>query len=84
MGKNDKIAGNTRALSTVSGIIDGTGSLGAALGQFVVGVISKYYGWQWVFKFLLIMVSIGFLLILPILINEIRAWRNKRQVGNKV
>ena len=37
LGRNDKISGNKKALATISGIIDGTGSLGAALGQFVVG-----------------------------------------------
>jgi len=64
LGKHDKIQGNKQALATVTGIIDGTGSLGASLGQFVVGLISKYYGWTWVFKFLIIMICMSFLLIL--------------------
>ena len=28
---------NTKAVSTVTGIIDGMGSVGAAIGQFIVG-----------------------------------------------
>lgn len=30
-----------RALSTVTGIVDGTGSVGAAIGQFLIGVLSN-------------------------------------------
>ena len=84
LGKNDKIAGNTQALSTVSGIIDGTGSLGAAIGQYLVGVISKYCGWLWVFKFLLIMISMSFALVLPMLVNDIKTWRYRRSSVNSI
>ena len=78
LGRNSRIAGNTAAVSTVSGIIDGTGSLGAALGQFLVGLISKYYGWKYVFVFLNVMIALGFMLILTITIEEVRAWRKRR------
>lgn len=78
LGKHDKIQGSKQALATVSGIIDGTGSLGAALGQYIVGIISKYWGWAWVFKFLMIMICLSFLLISPIVYVEMREWRNKR------
>ena len=36
-----KVKGEGRALATVTGIIDGTGSLGAALGQYLVFVLSN-------------------------------------------
>ena len=68
LGRHSSISGNQKALATISGIIDGTGSLGAALGQILVGVISKYYGWQRVFHILFIILSASFLLLLPVLI----------------
>lgn len=35
-----------RSQSTVAGIIDGTGSLGAAFGQIIIGVSVSRWGWQ--------------------------------------
>jgi sugar phosphate permease len=42
---------HSRAISTVTGIIDGTGSLGSALGQLLVGKTSGLWGWQWGYLF---------------------------------
>lgn len=39
LGQQGPIAGNSQALGTVTGIIDGTGSVGAALGQYFVTFI---------------------------------------------
>jgi MFS transporter, OPA family, solute carrier family 37 (glycerol-3-phosphate transporter), member 3 len=38
LGKQEVLRGNERAVSTVTGIIDGTGTLGSAIGQYIVGV----------------------------------------------
>lgn len=75
LGKHEKIQGNTDALSTVAGIIDGTGSAGAAIGQYLVGVVSKIGGWMWVFYFLIILQGVSLLLILPVLIKELKLSR---------
>jgi OPA family glycerol-3-phosphate transporter-like MFS transporter 3 len=40
------LKGNQRATSTVTGIIDGTGTLGSAAGQFIIGVTQAQWGWQ--------------------------------------
>jgi sugar phosphate permease len=37
LGKQEALKGNTKAISTVTGIIDGTGTMGTAAGQFIVG-----------------------------------------------
>ena len=37
LGKQPALKGNHRAVSTVTGIIDGSGSLGTAVGLFTVG-----------------------------------------------
>ncbi len=51
-------------MGTVVGIIDGTGSLGAALGQMAIGVTEQMYGWNAVFK---LMSGMVFLSAIPLL-----------------
>lgn len=46
LGKQEALKGNQRAVSTVTGIIDGTGTMGTAAGQLIVGVTQPHYGWQ--------------------------------------
>lgn len=58
LGRQDILAGNDQALSTVTGIVDGTGSFGAAAGQVLIPVIQKHFdGWQFVFYFFIAMVN---------------------------
>merc|ERR1712071_189488 len=52
LGTHPSLNGNSAALATVTSIIDGTGSLGAALGPYLVGVISSGNDWGAVFKML--------------------------------
>ncbi|CAG5870729.1 unnamed protein product [Menidia menidia] len=52
LGTHESLRGNSRALSTVTAIIDGTGSIGAALGPLLAGVISPT-GWNNVFYMLI-------------------------------
>lgn len=41
LGTHESIRGNAAALSTVTGIVDGTGSIGAALVQYLVGYLAN-------------------------------------------
>jgi OPA family glycerol-3-phosphate transporter-like MFS transporter 3 len=43
LGRSPTIAGNAKALSTVTGVVDGTGSVGAALGQLLVRTVEQSY-----------------------------------------
>uniref|UniRef100_H2YK13 Sugar phosphate exchanger 3 n=1 Tax=Ciona savignyi TaxID=51511 RepID=H2YK13_CIOSA len=52
LGTHEVLKGNAKALSTVTAIIDGTGSIGAAIGPYLTGVISKT-GWKSVFYMLI-------------------------------
>uniref|UniRef100_A0A8C5GNS3 Glucose-6-phosphate exchanger SLC37A2 n=1 Tax=Gouania willdenowi TaxID=441366 RepID=A0A8C5GNS3_GOUWI len=52
LGTHECLRGNSRALSTVTAIIDGTGSIGAALGPLFAGLIS-HSGWNNVFYMLI-------------------------------
>jgi len=45
-----------QAMSTVTGLIDGIGSGGSAIGQFFVPVIQNSFGWEWVFYLFIVMV----------------------------
>lgn len=49
LGKQDALKNNSKALSTVTGIVDGTGSVGAAVGQKGIGYLQDHGSWTDVF-----------------------------------
>ncbi|ETN72429.1 transporter, major facilitator family protein [Necator americanus] len=49
LGSQPALAGNAKAMATVSGLIDGTGSVGSAFGQIFVPVLQNSFGWGSVF-----------------------------------
>ncbi|XP_052494484.1 sugar phosphate exchanger 3 isoform X6 [Budorcas taxicolor] len=55
LGRQELIQGSNEALATVTGIVDGTGSIGAAVGQYLVSLIQDNLGWMWVFYFFILM-----------------------------
>lgn len=57
LGRQEALRGDARALSTVTGIVDGTGSVGAALGQVLIPVLQTWLGWDAVFAMFMVMVS---------------------------
>ncbi|VDP17581.1 unnamed protein product [Soboliphyme baturini] len=56
LGSQKQIQGNAHALSTVTGIVDGMGSIGAAIGQLIVPVIQTQFGWIPVFYLFITMI----------------------------
>uniref|UniRef100_K3XWS9 Major facilitator superfamily (MFS) profile domain-containing protein n=1 Tax=Setaria italica TaxID=4555 RepID=K3XWS9_SETIT len=72
LGTQDAIKGNSRALATVSAIIDGTGSVGAALGPLLTGYISTR-GWNSVFFMLIVSISLAILFLIRLARDEIVA-----------
>ena len=72
LGKHKKLKQNSSALGTVTGIVEGTGSVGAAIGQRYVAVIQRAFGWTSVFYTLIITTGMSVALILPILVKECR------------
>lgn len=44
-------------MSTVTGLIDGMGSAGSAIGQLFIPMIQNDYGWVFVFYLFIIMVN---------------------------
>nr|AFK38904.1 unknown [Lotus japonicus] len=70
LGTHSSLKGNSRALATVTAIIDGTGSVGATLGPLLTGFISTK-GWNGVFTMLIVGAFIAGLLLTPLIIAEI-------------
>lgn len=52
LGTHESLNGNAKALATVTAIIDGMGSIGAALGPLMTGYISEIGGFNMVFGML--------------------------------
>lgn len=69
--QEDLIKGNSRALATVTAIIDGTGSVGAALGPLLAGYISTR-GWNSVFFMLISSILFAGLFLIRVVKAEIR------------
>ncbi|XP_053546155.1 glucose-6-phosphate exchanger SLC37A2 [Bombina bombina] len=71
LGTHESLHGNSKALSTVSAIIDGCGSIGAALGPLFAGLLSKH-GWSYVFYMLIAADICACLLLSRLVYKEIR------------
>ncbi|XP_073032765.1 putative glycerol-3-phosphate transporter 4 [Primulina eburnea] len=71
LGTHSSLKGNSRALATVTAIIDGTGSLGAALGPLLTGFLSSI-GWDAVFLMLIIGAFAAGLLLSHLVLIELR------------
>ncbi|KAK3221829.1 hypothetical protein Dsin_008854 [Dipteronia sinensis] len=76
LGTQDSIKGNSRALATVTAIIDGTGSVGAALGPLLAGYISTR-GWNSVFLMLIGSILLAALLLICVAKTEIQQKLNE-------
>ncbi|CAH3041418.1 unnamed protein product [Porites evermanni] len=80
LGRQSALSADSEALATVTGIVDGTGSVGAAIGQFLVPEINTHSGWKPVFYFLMVMAFMSFVcLLIPPVIKFTRAllYRNR-------
>ncbi|XP_053161818.1 glucose-6-phosphate exchanger SLC37A1 [Hemicordylus capensis] len=71
LGTHKSLKGNARALSTVTAIIDGTGSVGAALGPLLAGLLSPS-GWNNVFYMLIAADACALLFLLRLIQKELR------------
>ncbi|KAM9299279.1 glucose-6-phosphate exchanger SLC37A2 [Gastrophryne carolinensis] len=72
LGTHESLQGNAKALSTVTAIIDGSGSIGAALGPTLASVLAAK-GWNYVFYMLIAADLCAFLLLSRLVYKEIRS-----------
>ncbi|XP_004629192.1 sugar phosphate exchanger 3 [Octodon degus] len=79
LGRQELIQGSSEALATVTGIVDGTGSIGAAVGQYLVSLIQDNLGWMWVFYFFILMTSCTIVFISPLIVREVASLVQRRQ-----
>ncbi|KAL6757692.1 glycerol-3-phosphate permease-like protein [Haematococcus lacustris] len=77
LGTHESLQGNSKALATVTAIIDGMGSLGAALGPLLTGYISQHGGFDNVFTMLYLSALTAALLILKLAARELQAMWSK-------
>lgn len=71
LGTHKSLKGNARALATVSAIIDGTGSVGAALGPVLTGYVSAI-SWDAVFYMLMTAAFISGFLLTKLIVSEVK------------
>ncbi|KAL0329476.1 UNVERIFIED_CONTAM: putative glycerol-3-phosphate transporter 4 [Sesamum radiatum] len=71
LGTHSSLKGDSRALATVTAIIDGTGSIGAAIGPLLTGILSSM-SWDAVFSMLIIGASAAGLLLTHLVVTEIK------------
>lgn len=69
---NRSIAGNSKSLGTITGIINGSGSITAAAGLLVVGPLTRQYGWSSVWYFMMFLTVCGTGLMGPKILKELR------------
>lgn len=72
LGTHSSLNGNSRALATVTAIIDGTGSVGAAIGPLLTGYISAK-SWSAVFTMLMGAALMAGLLLTRLVVAEVSA-----------
>jgi sugar phosphate permease len=65
LSEHPMIGGNSKSLGTITGIINGSGSITAAIGLLVVGPMTKVYGWSSVWYFMMLLTFTGTMLLMP-------------------
>jgi len=74
LGEHPYLKGNRHALATITGVIDGIASAGAALGQTAIAALSPIYGWNIVFYIFMVVNAIGGVVLLPVVY---RTWKKE-------
>merc|ERR1712066_955232 len=71
LAEHPSIGGNARSLGTVTGIINGSGSIIAAIGLMFIGPLKSLGGWAAVWYFLIMCVLTGTALMGPKIYKEL-------------
>lgn len=82
LGKQSALKGNERAIATITGIIDGTGSAGSAIGQLIVG--ATLTRWSWRYGYLMVIsidISMCAIPVVIILIKEVSEYLKLRKAA---
>lgn len=79
LGQHPSLRGSGKALATVTAIIDGTGSIGAAIGPFLAGALSGSGHWENVFYMLMGADVIALILLTRLVVQELKRFLNTRR-----
>merc|ERR1711994_642761 len=71
LGQHPSLRGSSKALATVTAIIDGTGSVGAAIGPLLAGAMAGNHNWHNVFLMLMIANVMSLVLLVRIVYREL-------------
>ncbi|XP_045770784.1 glucose-6-phosphate exchanger SLC37A2 isoform X1 [Maniola jurtina] len=83
LGTHSSLAGDAKALATVTAIIDGTGSIGAAVGPMLAGLVSGRAGsWSYVFYMLISCDVMALVLLLRMATSEVSRVRRERRLAS--
>jgi len=78
LGTHKSLQNSGKALATVTAIIDGTGSIGAAVGPFLAGWLAGDGNWDRVFSMLMLADVFALLLLIRLMKHEVRrCWRRR-------
>lgn len=77
IGNKQELHGNPASFSTISGIIDGTGSIGAAISDYTAILIND----QYVYLMLAAQLLFGAFLIIPLVKRDLKGIFNRNQVN---
>jgi len=78
LGTHKSLKGSSKALATVTAIIDGTGSLGAAIGPFMAGYLTGHGSWSHVFNMLVLSNLFALFFLSRLVRREIKRWYRRR------
>jgi sugar phosphate permease len=85
LGKQSTIQGNEKAISTITGIIDGTGSAGSAIGQLIVGYTLPHLSWRKGYLGVIsVDISICIVPVAIILMKEISEYRGLKSAASEM
>ncbi|XP_031841766.1 major facilitator superfamily transporter 16 isoform X2 [Nomia melanderi] len=80
LGTHPSLGDNSKALATVTAIIDGTGSIGAAVGPLLAGLVSRWSGWHNVFYMLMFADILALLLLSRLVYKDLQKYIYRRAV----
>ncbi|KAJ1365516.1 hypothetical protein KIN20_025876 [Parelaphostrongylus tenuis] len=72
LGSQQVLASNAQAMSTVTGLLDGTGTIGSAAGQLFIPIVQKSYGWSTVFYLFMALNTLAVICILKRCVEDLR------------
>ncbi|XP_043670632.1 glucose-6-phosphate exchanger SLC37A2 isoform X2 [Vespula pensylvanica] len=79
LGTHPSLGDSSKALATVTAIIDGTGSIGAAVGPLLTGFVSQWAGWHNVFYMLMFANMLALLFLSRLVYKDIRLYAQRRR-----